>query len=39
MMTTNGLIPEGLTKTQEVRAIAKQVSVSERTVWRVLRQL
>ena len=39
MMTTHGLIPEGLTKTQEVRAIAKQVSVSERTVWRVLREL
>ena len=39
MMTTHGLIPEGLTTTQEVRALAKQVSVSERTVWRVLRQL
>ena len=30
------LIPEGLTTTQEVKAIAKLVSVSERTVWRVL---
>ena len=35
MMTTHGLIPEGLTKTQEVKALAKLVSVSERTVWRV----
>ena len=35
-MTTHGLIPEGLTTTQEVKAIAKLVSVSERTVWRVL---
>ena len=40
MMTTHSpLIPEGLTKTQEVRALAKQVSVSERTVWRALRQV
>ena len=31
MMTTHGLIPEGLTKTQEVKALAKLVSVSERT--------
>ena len=35
-MTTHGLIPEGLTTTQEVRAIAKLAVVSERTVWRVL---
>ena len=39
MMTTHGLIPDGLTKTQEVKALAKMVSVSERTVWRVLRQV
>ena len=36
MMTTHSpLIAEGLTKTQEVRALAKMVSVSERTMWRV----
>ena len=39
MTTHSPLIPEGLTTTQEVRALAKLVSVSERTVWRVLRQL
>ena len=33
-MTTHSLlIPEGLTTTQEVRAIAKLAMVSERTVW------
>ena len=35
MTTHSPLIAEGLTKTQEVRALAKMVSVSERTMWRV----
>ena len=38
MMTTHGLIPAGLTKTQKVKALAKMVSVSERTMWRVFRE-
>ena len=38
-MTTHSLlIQEGLTTTEEVRAIAKLAMVSERTVWRVLRR-